>query len=124
MAGLYNYLSLPQGSNSGQNTIYSAFLTILTSLHLNNQNSNYMSIKTKFLIFFLLITSASLACKPNTKTRIYDCKGENSLTQEIAQNANKEVEERMKNCKDCCIKKTSNEIAEKYGCKVEIIEPK
>ena len=46
-----------------------------------------------------------------------------NVSTDIANKANAEVAERMENCKqDCFIKKTSNEVAEKYNCKVEIFD--
>ena len=45
-----------------------------------------------------------------------------NLSTDIANKANAEVAKRMENCVDCCIKKTSNEVAEKYNCKVEIFD--
>jgi hypothetical protein len=65
-----------------------------------------------------LFVNISLACKPNTKATIYDCK--NDLDKKIAKQANMEVSNRMKECPDCCIKKTSEMIAEKHGCQVKM----
>jgi len=75
----------------------------------------------KVFLFSFLFVGLAFACAPSTKTKIYDCMGDNSST-DIANKANAEVTQRMENCKDCCIKKTSNEVAEKYNCKVEIFD--
>lgn len=74
----------------------------------------------KIFLVSVLFCGIALACKPNTKTKIYDCENDNTISQEIATKANKEVESEMANCKDCCIKKISTKVAKKYNCKVEI----
>ena len=76
--------------------------------------------KLKFLILPFLFVNVSFACAPGTTTKIYNCK--NDLEGNIAKKANMEVKEEMEKNPEACIKKTSNRIAEKYGCEVSVKE--
>lgn len=75
----------------------------------------------KVFLFSFLFSGLVFACSPDVKMRIYDCMNDN-YSNDIANKANAEVVEKLEKCKDCCIKKTSNEVAKKYNCKVEIFD--